>query len=555
MSWIGNKWWSFRKWLDDRRVHQPKEGERVVLLLVAMAVAIFWSGTFMGIASLQNVWAMEKVYIKECANINPSRQPAINVLLDAKCEKQAVKLLLLSSVISGVTYAFFCFAGIFTDWLGARRVFGVVVLLLIIGNLIAIIPGYTPQFIGTVVISAAAPSLAFTLIMWAQLYPKWTRWAVSIMASAIPAGSVFLGTIRAAYLHAHFSVSGYFALWLIVSIPTITLFIIWPRGIGKPYAAAHPLLMLAHFQVLKRLFQKWGWQLPEDPNPNNLVELEEAYANKEVSLLAKALEEDIEPISNEESDNAPSEEPEAPVSVPSNDKNESSRDIEQQIKVKLRESNWVTQLSAGTIVCLQLYFLAISGWIAILSALGNYRLSYWAEKIGGEDEYRVSSDIAYAKSFLVHLDLINGISIFFGPIAALAMRSIGIPGLAVIIHILVTATAALAMVHNWMAQILTFILFPIIRGLLYPFILMLLIQTCGRKHLGLIWGITISGEGATDFMRTLFIQWSKWIYDDKVWPILNIFQLVVVCVLWVWPIFVWIKYFRTWREKQHDTLT
>lgn len=570
--------WTVRRWFDSRRILVTTEGQRVVLMLVAIATAVFLSGTFMGINSLQSVWAKQGHYLELCNGTATTPDPPILVLPDAQCQKQAMKLLTLSHVASGVTYAMIPITGILTDWQGARRVYGGVVLLLLIGNLIAIFPNYWTQFIGTTIMAGMGPCLAFNLLVWAQLVPGWTHWIVAIVTAAFPGGSFFLGTLRLAFLQGHFSISAFFALWLIASIPACYLFIIWPRGVGKPYAASHPLLMLAYFDIVKAIMIKIGIPIPDEVDVDHMVELEDIYTSDEnpssrpsspsqqaASLGADDNEEQtpsdnvmIDLDASPESYNRTTIEPKisvapvlTPVSTTAPAELAVALDSESRPKVDIKRIKWMDQLNSGSIVLLQAYFLVVCVWLAIVANLGAYRMAYWAKKTGGS-----ASGIAYnmsrAKTFLPYLEIINIVSIFAAPIAAITIKSVGAAGGAIMTQIIVTLSAMLCLSTSFDVQILNYYLFPVVRGLLYPFAMMFLIQTCGRRHLGLLWAMTISGASPTDFIRTFLIKW--WLSRYEAWDVLNGVQLAIACIGWIWPVYAWVNR-ASWEESHPEPLS
>ena len=87
---------------------------------------------------------------------------------------------------------------------------------------------------------------------------------------------------------------------------------------------------------------------------------------------------------------------------------------------------------------------------------------------------------------------------------------------------------------------------------MYPFAMMFLIQTCGRRHLGLLWAMTISGASPTDFIRTFLIKF--WLYRSNSWDVLNGVQLIIIAIAWVWPVYVWIKR-ESWQEEHPEPLS
>jgi hypothetical protein len=565
----------------------------VVLVVVAIVAAVFLSGTFMGINSLQSVWAKQGHYEYLCDTPSSMPEPPILVLPDAKCLKQAMKLLMLSHVASGVTYAMIPITGILTDWQGARRVFGGVILLLVLGNLIAIIPTYWTQFIGTTIMAGMGPCLAFNLLVWAQLVPGWTRWIVSIVTASFPGGSFFLGLLRVAVLQGRFSISGFFALWLLVSLPTLYLFLIWPRGIGKPYAASHPLLMLAYFTIARKIMEFLHIPIPDEADHNTVVELEEIYSNQpqteganpgdadsnqndeeQVKLDFDAASTSFNGTSTGHTSHNTSTSSYITESPSSGTKKTSPNgDIESTTSAgvvpdqmvaldsangidapkveKIREHKWLDQLNSASIVLIQGYFLLVCVWLAVVSNLGAFRMTYWAQKTGGT-QAGIDAHIDEAKAFLPHLETINIVSIFVAPVAAVTMKTIGVAGLSLITHIIATISALLCLSNSFDVQILNFYLFPVVRGLIYPFAMMFLIQTCGRRHLGLLWALTISGASPTDFIRTFLIKF--WLYRSNAWDVLNGIQLIIIAIAWIWPVYVWIKR-ETWEEEHSEPLS
>lgn len=574
MSSSGSRVWRVRRWFDSQRILVQTETQRAILVIVAVAVAVFLSGTFSGINSLQSVWAEQGHYVELCDNTTASTDPPIMVLPDAKCQKQALELLLLSHVASGVTYAMIPITGILTDWQGARRVFGGVVLLLALGNVIAVIPGYWTQFIGTTIMAAMGPCLAFNLLVWAQLVPGWTRWIVALVTASFPGGSFFLGTLRIANISGHLGISSFFAIWLLVSIPSIYLFIIWPRGIGKPYAASHPLLMLAYFDTAKAIMQKLHIPIPDDVDAEAIVELENVYISNDGSTKRV---EDPPP----EDDNVtldfdapiPKQRPHALASPsspvePTSSSPDPSNPVAADARVVMLESSdglqptprlqsgikgfkWLDQLNSFSIVLLQAYFLLVCVWLAIVANLGAYRMVYWARKTG-TTPLQVEEYIHDAKMFLPNIELINVVSIGAAPVAAIVMKSIGAAGTAVIVHIVATISAFICLLGSFQAQTLNFFLFPVVRGLMYPFAMMFLIQTCGRRHLGFLWALTVSGASPTDFIRTVLVKY--WLSYDNAWDVLNGVQLVIIGIGWIWPVYVWLKR-DEWEEGHPEPLS
>lgn len=547
------------------------------MVIVAIISAVFLSGTFMGINSLESVWARQGHYVELCNNATSANDPPLLILPDATCQNQALKLLTLSHVASGVTYAMIPLTGILTDWQGARRVFAGVVLLLLIGNLIAIIPNYWTQFIGTTIMSGMGPCLAFNLLVWAQLVPGWTRWIVAIVTASFPGGSFFLGNLRFAYLTGHFSISSFFAIWLLVSVPSLYLFIIWPRGIGKPYAASHPLLMLAYFDFARSIMNKLGISIPPDVDATTVVELENVYTSDDGTTKraeSPAPEEDNVTLDFEEPPLRIAGERSIPRVVPVEDVNidptstttvspstdavvvtldptDGLQPTPRFTATGIRGFKWLDQLNSFSIILLQGYFLVVCVWLALVANLGTYRLAYWAQKTGGTPE-GIDAHLAEAQFFLPHLDVIGVVSILTAPVAAIIMKSVGAAGSAILTHIVATISAMLCLSNSFDVQIFNFYLFPVIRGLMYPFAMMFLIQTCGRRHLGLLWALTVSGAGPTDFIRTFLVRY--WLNNTSAWDVLNGVQLVLIIVGWIWPIYVWVKR-EEWEEGHPEPLS
>lgn len=574
MSSLGSRSWRVRRWFDSQRILVHTETQRAVLVIVAVTVAVLLSGILSGVSSLESVWAEQGHYAELCDNSTVADDPEIMILPDAKCQKQALKLLLLSDIASAITYAVIPLTGILTDWQGARRVFGGVVLLLALGNVIATIPHYWTQFIGTTIMSAMGPCLAFNLLVWAQLTPGWTHWIVAIVTASFPGGSFILGSLRVAFLQNHLGISSFFAIWLFVSIPAIYLFVIWPRGIGKPYAASHPLLMIAYFDIAKKVMHKLHIPVPGEVDTETVVELEHVYSTSidgsikrldaphsdEDNLaldveapapkypphaLAAAAEPAV-PLESESSDPA-SPSVEAPeVGLDSVD-----LQLEPPTPSGIKGYKWLDQLKTLSIALLQIYFLLISVWLSIVASYGSYRLVYWAERTGSTP-LQVEQYIYNAKVFLPKIDLINVLSIAVAPVAAIIMKSLGAAGTAIIIHFVATISAVICMVPSFQAQILNYYLFPIIRGLIYPFVMMFLIQTCGRRHLGFIWSITVSGASITDLLRILLVKF--WLTHDNAWDVLNGLQIAIIGIAWIWPLYVWLKRDQ-WEETHPEPLS
>lgn len=571
MSSSGSRVWRVRRWFDSQRILVQTETQRAILVIVAVAVAVFLSGTFSGINSLQSVWAAQGHYAELCTNATSANDPPILILPDAKCQKQALKLLTLSHVASGVTYAMIPITGILTDWQGARRVFGGVVALLAIGNIIAVIPGYWTQFVGTTIMAGMGPCLAFNLLVWAQLVPGWTRWIVALVTASFPGGSFFLGNLRVAYLSGHLGISSFFAIWLLVSIPSIYLFIIWPRGIGKPYAASHPLLMIAYFDTAKAIMQKLHIPIPEDVDADTVVELENVYISNDGSTKRV----DVPPP---EDDNVtldfdapiPRQPPHALATAASSDPSSSSDPASPNLDARsipldstdglqptprvqsgIKGFKWLDQLNSFSIVLLQAYFLLVCVWLAVVANLAAYRMVYWARKTGSTP-LQVEQYIEDAKIFLPNVELINVVSIGAAPVAAIVMKSIGAAGTAVIVHIVATISAFICLLGSFQAQMLNFFLFPVVRGLMYPFAMMFLIQTCGRRHLGFLWALTVSGASPTDFIRTVLVKY--WLSHENAWDVLNGVQLVIIGIGWIWPVYVWLKR-DEWEEGHPEPLS
>lgn len=566
MSSSGSLTWKVRRWFDSKRILVQSDTERAILVIVAITVAVFLSGTYSGITSLESVWADQGHYADRCNNVTSASDPPILILPDAKCQAQALKLLLLSHAASTVTYIAIPITGILTDWQGARRVFGGVLVLLTIGNLIAIIPGYWTQFVGTTIMSAMGPCLAFNLLVWAQLVPGWTRWVVAIITAAFPGGSFFLGNLRAAIMSGHFSISTFFALWLIVTIPSLYLFIIWPRGIGKPYAASHPLLMLAYFDIVKKIMQMLHIPIPEDVDAETVVELENVYTSDDGSTKRAETptpEDDTVRLdfdaphrtASVNSMDTPTSESPAPASMGDNhviplDTSDGLQPTPRP-KAGIKAFKWLDQLNSFSIVLLQAYFLVVCVWLALVANLGAYRMAYWARKTGGTTE-GIAQNVHEAKMFLSLLDIIGVVSIGAAPIAAIVMKSVGAAGTAIIVHTVATIAALLCLSSSFGVQLLNFFLFPVIRGLMYPFAMMFLIQTCGRRHLGLLWALTVSGASPTDFIRTILVKY--WLSHTEAWDVLNGVQLVLIAIGWIWPVYVWINR-GEWEEGHPEPLS
>jgi hypothetical protein len=318
--------------------------------------------------------------------------------------------------------------------------------------------------------------------------------------------------------------------------------------------------MLAYFNVFKWIFRKLNIKLPEDADHATMVELEEVYSDKSTSPSPPPQDDEVQ-VQLDDDLQIPSAgvvEPtpaadgvKAPLPDTAVIPLESVKDIE-SAEAKIKEFIWFDQLNSISIVLLQAYFLLISVWLALVSTLGGYRMTYWAQKTGGSDAAIVSANLAQAKSFLPHLDIINVVSVLAAPAAAIAMKSVGVAGLGLIVHIVATISAILCLVSNFQVQILNFWLFPVVRGLLYPFSLMFLVQTCGRRHLGFLWALTMGGAGPTDFIRTFLIKF--WLSHSNAWDVLNGAQIIIIAIAWAWPVYIWVKR-ESWVEEHPEPLS
>jgi hypothetical protein len=583
MSGGSGKGFRVRRWFNSQRAEANSEKKRVILVVVAVLASMFLGGTFMGIASLQSVWVKQGRYLSLCENVTASEEPPIQVLPDATCKKQASKISAIYHFATGATFGAISNSGLLTDWLGARRIYGVTLSLLILGNIIASVPGYWTQFIGTVLMSAMGPCVAFTLLVWAQLTPHATHWVVALITAAFPGGSYILALLRLAVLRGALSISSFYALWLCASLPALYLFVIWPKGVGKPYAAAHPLLMLSQVEFLKNIMQKLHIPIPEDTNTSTMVELEERYTLKShdakktdiESINEAADEEQVEldfdamPSPSEysrtqdglkksaENGSSATKAQEAAkeakileIEVKSSSEPSVALDTENGIsdlgkELQLKEVKWVAQIMAPSIALIQVYFLLVSVWLAVVSNQGSSRLTYWARKTSS-DQTVIDARIAQAKAFLPNVDFINALTIAVSPAAALILHTVGITGLSIITHVIVTISALLCLIPSFSVQILNYYLFAAVRGLMYPFAMMFLIQVCGRRHLGLLWGMTVGGAGPTEIIGTLLNKY--WLFRPNAWDVLNGVQMVPVMIAWILPIYIWVR-----QEKLEDT--